>query len=233
MGNEEHDIVLDEEAEVNPTAAYSRSKYDAECALLEMVDDNFCPVILRKGTIYGFSPRMRYDLVVNSFVKDGMSKGILTLHNGGEMWRPLIDVRDVANTYIAALQASENEVKGKIFNISHKNFRISEVALRVKEALHECGIKVEIRPEYSYTGVRSYRVLAEKSKSVLHAAAKVSIEESVVSMVEKIREYGYTNFDNPRYYNIRWMQLLENAQRVIAVTGSVFGLQNTDNAEES
>ena len=60
------------------------------------------PVILRNGTVYGHSPRMRYDLVVNTFVKDALLNGRLSLHGGGWMWRPLVDVRDVADAIIAA-----------------------------------------------------------------------------------------------------------------------------------
>lgn len=81
--DEKEDIVLDETAEVDPKATYARSKFDAEKILLEMVDDDFCPVILRKSTLYGFSPRMRYDLVVNTFVKDALLKGNITIHYCG------------------------------------------------------------------------------------------------------------------------------------------------------
>ena len=223
VSQESQDVLLDEEAEVNPRAAYSSSKYAAERYLLEMVDDDFCPVILRKGTIYGFSPRMRFDLVVNTFVKDALAKGVLSLHYGGEMWRPLVDVRDAARAYIAALEAPEKKVRGEIFNISYRNFRISEVALRVREALRDVGVQTDIHPDYSYKGVRNYRVTAEKSQQILQVAPQIGIEESVVNIVEKIREYGYTDFDNPKYYNIRWMRTLEEAHQVIQVTGSVFG----------
>jgi nucleoside-diphosphate-sugar epimerase len=225
VGDGGRDVVQDEEAEVCPRAAYSRSKHDAERFLLQMADGDFCPVILRKGTIYGFSPRMRYDLVVNTFVKDGLAKGVLTLHYGGEMWRPLVEVRDVARAYLAALEAPENDVKGQIFNVASENYRISELGLRVREALRTCGLSVDIRPDYSYRGVRSYRVSTEKCERILGVAPRISVEESVIHMVEHIRKFGYTDFDNPCYDNIRWMKLLESAQRVIAVTGSVFGTQ--------
>lgn len=222
VGDDEKDTLQDETSDVTPRAAYSRSKYDAERALLAMVDDAFCPVILRKATIYGFSPRMRYDLVVNTFVKDALSKGVLTLHYGGEMWRPLVDVRDAARAYIACLEADEEKVRGQIFNVAFQNIRISELALRVREALREIGLNVDIRPDYGYKGVRSYRVSARKIQSTLGVYPKVTVEESVTDMVEKIRAYGYTDFDNPRYYNIQWMRLLEEAHRVISTTGSVF-----------
>jgi len=222
VGSEERDVLLDEQAEVRPRAAYASSKFEAERALLEMTDTTFCPVILRKGTIYGFSPRMRYDLVVNTFVKDALDKGTINVHYGGEMWRPLVDIRDAARAYIACLEAEEASVRGQIFNVSYRNMRISELALRVREALREVGVPVEIRTEYSYRGVRSYRVRTEKIEKFLGFKAVVSVEESVKDMVTRIKEYGYTDFDNPRYYNIRWMKALEDAQQVIRVTGSVF-----------
>jgi nucleoside-diphosphate-sugar epimerase len=222
VGNESADVLLDETSEVNPRAAYSSSKREAEKLLLEMVSDTFCPVILRKGTVYGFSPRMRYDLVVNTFVKSALSTGKMMLHYGGEMWRPLVDVRDVARAYIAGLEAPEDKVKGEIFNVSFHNVRISELSLRVRAALHETGCDAEIVPDYSYHGVRSYRVSAAKIQRVLDFKPKVTIEESVKDMVKQIQQYGYTDYDNPRYYNIRWMRLLEEAHKVISITGSVF-----------
>lgn len=221
-GNEEKDVLLDERAKVDPKAAYSRSKYEAEQILLSMASENFCPVILRKGTIYGFSPRMRYDLVVNTLVKDALDKGYMTIFYGGEMWRPLVDIRDVAKAYIACLQAPEEKICGQIFNVVNRNFRISELALRVREGLQQAGIKAEIRADYRYKGVRNYRVSGKKIEQLLDFKPTISVEESVVDMVEKIRQYGYTDFDNPRYYNIKWMRLLEEADKVIRITGSVF-----------
>lgn len=223
--NDDKDIILDETAVVMPKAAYSRSKYEAEKILLAMQDQTFCPVILRKGTVYGFSPRMRYDLVVNAFVKDAMAKGKLTLYYGGEMWRPLVEVRDVAKAYIACLQAEEKKVSGQIFNVVSKNFRIAELALHVQKALRELGINVEINPDYAYKGVRNYRVSGKKLQTVLGLVPSISVEESVKHMIENIKINKYDDFDNPRYYNIKWLQMLEEADKIIKINGSVFGIQ--------
>jgi len=138
------------------------------------------------------------------------------------MWRPLVDIRDVARAYIACVEAKEELVRGEIFNVSFQNMRVSELALRIREGLRSAGHQADIRPDYGYKGVRSYRVSAQKIERVLGVRPKVTIEESVADMVRKITSYGYTDFDNPKYYNIRWMRLLEEAQRVIQVTGSVF-----------
>jgi nucleoside-diphosphate-sugar epimerase len=221
-GNDGKDTLLDETADVDPRAAYSRSKFEAERLLLEMAGDEFCPVILRKGTIFGFSPRMRYDLVVNTFVQGALGKGIMTIFYGGEMWRPLVDVRDAAKAYIACLQAPEAKVRGQTFNLVNRNFRISELAFRIREGLRQVGVEAEIRADYRYKGVRNYRISGKKMEQVLDFKPTISVEESVVDMVERIRHYGYTDFDNPRYYNIRWMKLLEEMDRVIKITGAVF-----------
>jgi nucleoside-diphosphate-sugar epimerase len=222
VGNDARDVLLDEDSPVDPRAAYSSSKYDAERLLLGMAGEDFCPVILRKGTIYGFSPRMRYDLVVNTFVKDALTKNAITIHYGGEMWRPLVEVRDVARAYIACLQADEDSVKAQVFNVSFTNFRISELALRVRETFRSLGHDVDIRSDYGYRGVRSYRVSAQKIDRSLSFRPKVTVEESVRHMIEQIDSNGYNDFANPRYYNIQWMRLLEEAHGIISVTGSVF-----------
>ena len=218
------DLILDETSPVAPRAAYSSSKREAERRLLAMTGDDFCPVVLRKGTIYGWSPRMRYDLVVNTLVKDALSTGKITIHYGGEMWRPLVDIRDACRAYVAALEAPAAKVGGEIFNIVYRNFRISELALRVREALRGVGVAVDIQPDYGYSGVRSYRMSGEKAERVLGIKPEVGLQESVVHMVAQIRAHGATDWDHPRYYNIRWMKLLEEAERIIGVTGSGFDL---------
>jgi nucleoside-diphosphate-sugar epimerase len=219
--DEHSDVLQDETAPVAPRAPYSVSKYEAERALLAMLGDGFCPVILRKGTVYGYSPRMRYDLVVNTFVSDALARGQLTLHHGGEMWRPLVDVRDTAQAYVALLEADESAVRGEIFNLCYQNLRISELALRVRETLRRLGIDVDVHPDYHQGSVRNYRVSAEKIGRVLNFRPKVSIEESVADMVQRLRADGRTDIENPRYYNIRWLQHLEDERQAAGLPGSV------------
>ena len=219
--DERADVLQDETSPVTPRAPYSVSKYDAEREILPMADQSFCPVALRKGTVYGYSPRMRYDLVVNTFVRDALTRGRLTLHHGGEMWRPLVDVRDAAQAYIALVEAEDTAIRGEVFNLCYRNLRISELALRVQEALRRLGIEVDIRPDYHQGSVRNYRVSGEKIGRVLNFRPKVSIEESVADMVQRVRADGRTDFDNARYYNIRWLQHLEDNRKAAGTPGSV------------
>lgn len=228
VGEEVRDILQDEDSEVAPRAAYATSKLAAERGILPLADADFAPVSFRKGTIFGFSPRMRYDLVVNAFVKSAMTTGKLVLHYGGEMWRPLIDVRDVARAYVMALESDCDAIRGQIFNLTAGNFRISELALHVVGALRDLGVAAELDVDYSYRMVRSYRVSGEKIFRTLGFRPKVSVEESVRDMVEQIDRHGYTDFSNPRYYNIDWMKLLEESLETVRSHGYVLSKPDWD-----
>lgn len=221
ISEQDRDLILDEKVPVQPKSAYAKSKLAGEEFLLNLVGRDFCPVILRNGTVFGFSPRMRYDLVVNTFVKDALSRGAIDLFCGGEIWRPLVAVRDVARTYIACLEADDEKVRGQIFNVVYKNFRISELALRTREVLRELGVRPEINANYRYRGVRNYRASGKKLEEALGIRPLISVEESIKEIVEKVKEYQYTDFDNPRYYNINWLKLLDEAAKITRLTGSI------------
>lgn len=233
VGDDTRDVLLDETSDVDPPGAYAGSKIAAEQQLLPMASDKFCVSILRKGTLFGFSPRMRYDLVVNTFVKDALSKGQISLHYGGEMWRPLADVRDAARAYIALTSARSQDINGEVFNLVYANFRISELALRVRETLRSLDINVDISTDYSYRGVRNYRVSGQKLDDKVKTAPTITIEESVRTMVQQIERFGYQDFQNPRYYNITWMKLLQEAHQVIGITGSLFDSPGVRSANQS
>jgi len=225
--DEERDVLLNEESEVQPRAAYAVSKLAGELELMTLHDKDFSPVMLRMGTLFGFSPRMRYDLVVNTFVKDAFLKGHVTLHYGGQMWRPLVDVRDAARAYVVAMEAPDRVVSGQIFNIVAENYRISELALRVREGLRQKDVNVDIQSQFQYAGIRNYRVSGKKILKALNYRPVITVEESVAHMVDMIREYSYTDFDNDRYYNIRWMKLLEQVKQTIDITGTIFEMPPT------
>ena len=221
VGEDVLDVLQDETSEVAPRAAYATSKLTAERAILPMADADFAPVAFRKGTIFGFSPRMRYDLVVNAFVKDALTSGKIHVHYGGAMWRPLIDIKDVARAYVMAIEADPDLIRGEVFNLTAGNFRISELALRVRRTLVSMGVQADLDVDFSYRLVRSYRVSGEKASHILGFQPLVSVEESVERLVEEIDRAGYTDFSHPRYYNIEWMKVLEEAVSTALTHGYV------------
>jgi nucleoside-diphosphate-sugar epimerase len=215
------DFLRDEESEVRPRAAYAVSNYEAERVLLGLADDRFCPVLLRQGTVYGWSPRMRYDLVVNTFVRDALTKGELTVHAGGEMWRPLVDVSDLSRVYIACVEAPDEKVRGRIFNVVEKNYRILELAHWVREAFKPVR-KVEIEVDYSSYKTRSYRVSGRRIEVELGFQPLVTVKESVERMMRMIQANGHVDLLHPRYYNIEWMTLLHDMEQTLGKIGKVF-----------
>src|ERR671927_422091 len=121
---------MTEELPVAPTANYSKTKRLAEIELLRVAEQHplFCPTLLRKGTIFGLAPRMRFDLVVNIFVLHAWRNRLLTVHGSGEVWRPLLHIRDAVDAYLHLLYSPTEKIRGEAFNLVHKNYRILELA---------------------------------------------------------------------------------------------------------
>lgn len=192
---------------VSPRAAYSVSKHKAEKELKKLASGKFDVVILRKGTVFGFSPRMRYDLVVNTMVKNALSSGVIKIFCRGVQWRPLVDIEDAARAYAMTLTAPSEEIKGQIFNISLGNFLVRDLASVVSKTLKKhFKINPKIIFENDDKRDRSYSVSGDKAKKILGFVPKVSVEESIVRMVKGIRSAKMTDFGNPIYYNIEWMR---------------------------
>ena len=213
--------VHDERADVRPRGAYSTSKFYGEEKLQERAGRDFCPVILRQGTVYGFSSRMRYDLVVNTFLKDALTKGRLLMHGGGWMWRPLVDVTDVARAHIAALEAPEGAVAGEVFNILNDNYQIRQLAMLVAGSAQLFGHPVALEEAPLPAFVRNYRCSSRKAEDVLGFRAEVAPLQSIAEMLERVRRDGYADFSHPRFYNIDWMTLLAEVQPNLAPFASV------------
>lgn len=203
-GTLEEPPLSEERDVVQPRAIYARSKLEAEMGLLEM--PYLRVTILRAGTVFGFSPRMRYDLVINTFIKDALRENRLRLFHRGGLWRPLIDIHDLCNLYAICLESS-GKVEGQIFNAVGENLRISEAALRTHWELNRRGVPTSITSEEMASPPRNYRASSQKAVALGWKPAW-TLEDSVVDMLHRIRETGQTDFDHPRYYNIAWFKLL-------------------------
>ncbi len=144
-------------------------------------------MILRNGTVYGWSPRMRFDLVVNTFVKDALLSGSLKLHGGGWMWRPLVDIRDCADAMIAAYEAPAEKVRGEIFNVVHSNYQIRELAMIVAGSVQLTG-----RPVHARRGsrarklTRDYECANAKLSTTLGFIPRRSVLEAVSDLLARI-----------------------------------------------
>lgn len=124
------DGLADESTPLDPQTAYARSKVDAEAALRQLADDDYSPVFLRNGTVYGASPRMRLDTVFNDFIASAVTTGTVVVRGDGEAWRPVVDIRDVAEAFAAAVGAPPENVHNQAVNIGapHLNQRVLDLA---------------------------------------------------------------------------------------------------------
>jgi nucleoside-diphosphate-sugar epimerase len=198
----------DETAPIQPRGAYATSKRYGEEALMALADEGLCPVILRNGTVYGYSRRMRFDLVVNTFVKDALLRGRLSLHGGGWMWRPLVDVRDVSDAMIAVMEAPTDLVCGEIFNVLHSNYQIRELAMLVAGSVQLLGRSVTLQEEPAPRLTRDYECSNTKLASRLGFQPSRSVVEAIDGILSSIDVEDKTMLTDPRFYNIRWLELL-------------------------
>ncbi len=211
----------DETADIKPRGAYATSKRFGEEALLELMDDGLCPVIHRNGTVYGYSPRMRFDLVVNTFVKDALLQERLALHGGGWMWRPLVDVRDMADAMICSLEAPSELVKGEIFNVLHSNYQIRELAMLVAGSVQLLGRNVSLQEQPAPRLNRDYECSNQKMSQTLGFTPRRSVVEAVSDMLTRIDLQDKAKLTDPRYYNIRWLELMNELEPRIEQFGGV------------
>jgi nucleoside-diphosphate-sugar epimerase len=210
-GDELNVRLMTEQLPVAPTANYSKTKRMAELEVLRVADrtPEFCPVILRKGTIFGASPRMRFDLVVNTFTLHAWRKGVVTVHGHGEAWRPLLHIRDAVDAYAHLLWVPSDAVRGVTFNLVHKNYRVLELAHWVSEVLQERGADIKVKRDRSMAnGSRSYYVNGDKITDRLGFRADRGTRESILEIWDSLErgDYGAEPENNPHYFNIAWLK---------------------------
>jgi nucleoside-diphosphate-sugar epimerase len=211
----------DEATPVDPRGAYATSKRYAEEALLSLVPDGLVPVLLRNGTVYGWSPRMRFDLVVNTFVKDALLEERLLLHGGGWMWRPLVDVRDVSDAMIAALEAPADVVRGEIYNVLHSNYQIRELAMLVAGSVQLLGRNVRLEEVPAPALTRDYECSNAKLSTHLGFYPTHSVVGAVSDLLERIDLADRASLSHPRFYNIRWLELLNEVKPRLERFGAI------------
>jgi nucleoside-diphosphate-sugar epimerase len=187
--------LVDEESECRPLTAYAASKLRAESEVLKLATADFSPTVLRSGSLYGYSPRLRTDLVLNGLVASALTSGGIELATDGSPWRPLVAIHDVAGTMRAVLEASRDLVHGRIFNVGadSMNFRVRDIAERVMEAVPGSAISFAAGAgpdERSYRA--SFRRLAATFPQLQF---QTSLNIAITALVEAYRRFGMTGDD--------------------------------------
>jgi len=199
-GLDKNNELLNEKSNLNPVSHYARIKIMSEKALLTSSNNNFQPTILRLGTVFGPSKRMRFDLVVNTMSKFAYFDKKIDIH-GGNQWRPNIHVEDVADGIISIIKAKKRAIGNQIFNLSNDklNLQIIQIAKKIKSVFK--NVKLNIIE--TSKDPRNYKVTSKKIKNKVGFVAQKSIENGLKKIKLMFKIKTIKNPDNKIYNNLQ------------------------------
>ncbi len=190
--------LYDETSPAESSYPYGISKLQGEQAVLQMADENFSVICFRKGTVSGYSPRMRLDLIVNTMFKTALQKGEIIINNPS-IWRPILSIEDAVSGYIRAVESADG-ITG-IFNLSSGNYTVGEVGDFVKEAVeNKLGKKIKLNIK-NVKDFRNYKVSNAKAINILSFKPKHDVQAILDNLILNLDKFS--DFDNPSYYNIQ------------------------------
>lgn len=196
--------LFDESRPVSSSYPYGISKLQGEQGVMNLADEQFSVIALRKGTVSGYSPRMRLDLIVNTMFKCAVQQGVITINNPS-IWRPILGIDDAVSAYVRAVEAHES-ISG-IFNVASDNYTVGEVGELVKTEVEEkLGRRVKLTIK-NMQDVRNYKVSIEKARKVLSFHPRQTVESIVKNLIQHMGKFS--DFDNPLYYNIEVFKRIE------------------------
>lgn len=194
-----------------PVSNYAQAKLVAEAGMNAEVTSTFSPTALRFATLYGLSPNLRSDLVVNAMVASAQMSGQIMLHGTGRQSRPLLHVRDAAATILDVLKSSEDEMRGQVFNVTDEStgYSIAEVAEVVKRQVP--GSRIVRQP--AATDRRHYRVDGTRIRQLCRPPT-VGLEAGVAEVADGLRSTDWQHrAAAPESNRARWLrQLLERGE---------------------
>jgi len=189
------DYKLTEDSSLNPQSLYAETKILAEKGIMDLETDEFKPVILRLGTLYGLSPRMRFDLVINYLIGKLIDEGKCKIF-GGDQWRPFLHVSDAAKSFIFAL-INYSRMRGKIYNVGNNdaNYQLKDIGYILKCIFPELIIEYIFEVKDN----RSYNVSFERIESLGFELHK-NIKETIIEIKNYINK-NKIDFNDEKYYN--------------------------------
>lgn len=210
---------LTETSNRHPVSLYARAKVEVEDFLMEngkASGGKFEAVALRLATVFGLSPRMRFDLAINVMTKNAYVGRRITVDGGGRQWRPFVHVRDVAAGFALALESDAKVVAGQVFNLGAdtSNVQILNLAFRVRDAIP--GTEVVHAP--TDPDLRDYNVAFEKAHKVLGFRESMSIDDGIREVLAALKE-GQIDPDERRWYTLKQYLFLREAERAVRDMG--------------
>jgi nucleoside-diphosphate-sugar epimerase len=210
---------LTETSARHPVSLYARAKADVEDFLLGSRGMEVC--VLRLATVFGLSPRMRFDLAINVMTKNAYVGRRITVDGGGRQWRPFVHVRDAGRAFLLGLTGDAAKVAGQVFNVGSDagNVQILNLAFRVRDAVP--GTEVVHAP--TDPDLRDYNVSFEKAQRVLGFEARHPVDDGIREVLGSLRD-GSVDPDDRRWYTLRqyvFLREAERAHRELAIDGAL------------
>jgi nucleoside-diphosphate-sugar epimerase len=188
------DALVDESAPLRPLTPYAESKVRVEQDLVAIADESFSPVFLRNATAFGFSPRLRADIVLNNLVGHAVLSGEVRVLSDGTPWRPLVHARDISTAFCLALDAPVDKIHCTAYNVGteRNNLTVTDIAVAVREVVPDS--KLVITGE-SGADPRSYRVDFSAVREALGFEAIWSVLDGATELHEKYLAADLTTTD--------------------------------------
>ncbi len=219
-GFQAEDVIVDETAPTNPLTNYAKANEKAELDILPLSDPAFCVTILRQATVFGYSPRMRFDLAINGMTYGAWENHVIPLMRDGTQWRPFVHVDDTTEVMCLLLESDHHAINGQIFNVgsNENNYQLGHLAEEIVKAL-----PIEVKIEwYGDPDYRSYRVNFEKIERVLNWKAKWSGGAGAVEIYNMLKNGKLTKTEDT--ITLHWYKELMKWHEIIKKTMKYDGI---------
>jgi nucleoside-diphosphate-sugar epimerase len=208
--------VVDENSPLDPQTEYARSKVRSERAISELASDDFSPTFLRNGTVYGLSPRMRFDTVFNNLMGSVVTTGRLVIHSDGKPWRPVVHVTDVSRAFLTVLTAPSADIHNQAINtgaeqLNHQVITLAEIAARTVP-----GATVDVLSQAD-ADQRTYRTDFSKfARTFPSFEFRWTPVEGAQELLRGFRDVGLTHelYMDRRFTRLKWLRHLLDSGRL-------------------
>jgi nucleoside-diphosphate-sugar epimerase len=227
-----NDGFLSEESKTNPQTPYSVNKLQVEEGLSALADKNFSPIALRFGTVYGISPRIRFDVVINMLCGLALTTNKVTLNSNGKAWRPHLHIEDVCQSFLRCLEWNPSKGELIVLNVGQNkdNFQIIDIAkiihtnvgsseMNYLDGTEDCDGNDLVKDRKIQDGVdtRSYKVSFDKIQETLPGfKCKWTVESGIKNLLDELKKINISKdiFNKREFYRLQQIEFLHQKNQI-------------------
>ncbi|WP_164667418.1 NAD-dependent epimerase/dehydratase family protein [Virgibacillus doumboii] len=228
-GFQDKEVIVDENTKTNPLTVYAKANEKAEHGVLPLADNNFTVTVMRQATVYGYSPRMRFDLAINGMTYGAWENGVIPLMRDGSQWRPMVHVEDTTDVMCLLLESEVHKINGEIFNTgsNRNNYQLGPLAEEIAAAL-PIDVKIDW---YGDPDHRSYRANFDKIEKALNWEAKYIAADGAQEIYKKLA--SGTLEKTEQTITLNWYKQLVKWQKIMKQVNMYGGILEIEKDEAS